>query len=108
MVEEQTSATELLLRCAPTLCSISGNSPVHRIRSSFETGHYAGRAIDFCHSLNDDVGSFADLMNKTHIGKGMSTGYAPMLYALISTGGFWGGSYRFMKNGNFDAMHIQY
>ena len=105
--EHQTSATELLLRCAPSLCAIKGNSPVHRIDNR-NNGHYVGRAIDFDHEGNDDT---ADRSKNegTEIVKGMSDYYSPAIYAIFALGGYWGGAHKFASgNTRYDAMHFQF
>ena len=111
-VEEHVSASEILLRCAPCLCAINGQSGVHRSRKNNkgdwrEAGHDGGAAIDFDPSHNGTTSSKSVNCNLTEIGKNMEVGYRPMLAVLYKLGGGWGGSYKFCS-GKFDAMHIQF
>ncbi len=111
-VEEHVSASEILLRCAPCLCAINGQSGVHRSRKNDkgqwrEAGHDGGAAIDFDPSHNGTTSSKSENCNLTEIGKNMEVGYRPMLAVLYKLGGGWGGSYKFCS-GKFDAMHIQF
>lgn len=110
--EEHTSAGEILLRCAPCLCAINGQSGFHRSRKNDkgqwrEAGHDGGSAIDFDPSHNGTTASKDVNCNQMEIGKHMEVGYRPMLHMLYKLGGGWGGSYKFCS-GKFDAMHVQF
>ena len=105
--EEQVSAGEILLRCAPCICAINGNSGVHRARSGRSAGHDAGCAIDFDPANNGTTSSKETNCNSMEIGRNMEVAYRPFLHYLIELGGGWGGSYKFCS-GKFDAMHIQF
>ena len=105
--EEQVSAGEILLRCAPCICAINGGSGVHRARSGRSAGHDAGCAIDFDPANNGTTSSKETNCNSMEIGRNMEVGYRPFLHYLIALGGGWGGSYKFCS-GKFDAMHIQF
>ena len=106
---EQVKTGELMLRCAPSLCSWHGASCVHRNRKdssqTHTAGHDAGAGIDFAYNNNRECkGKAANC--KTDIGARCDTTYRPMLHALYSNGGGWGGEYGFMGNNTYDAMHI--
>ena len=109
--EQQISAGEILLRCAPCICAINGNSGVHRSRMKDgkyrQTGHDGGCAIDFDPSNNYVTSSKDVNCFQQPIGKNMEVGYRPFLHYLYALGGGWGGSYKFC-DGLFDSMHIQF
>lgn len=111
-IDQQISPGEILLRCAPCLCAINGNSGFHRSRKDKngnwrQAGHDGGSAIDFDPSHNGTTSSKSTNCNTTEIGKGMEVAYRPMLHVLYKYDGGWGGSYKFCS-GLFDAMHVQF
>ena len=110
--EEQVSAGEIILRCAPCICAINGQSGVHRSRKNKQgqwrqAGHDGGAAIDFDPSNNYVTSSKNTNCFTQPIGKNMEVGYRPFIHYLYALGGGWGGSYKFC-DGQFDSMHIQF
>ena len=108
--EEQVSAGEILLRCAPCICAMNGNNSVHRSRKDKygnwrQAGHDGGCAIDFDPTNNGTTSSKETNCSATEIGRNMEVAYRPFLHYLIELGGGWGGSYPFCS-GKFDAMHV--
>lgn len=108
---DKVSTGELMLRCAPSICSWHGASCVHRNRKSSKqthsAGHDAGAGIDFAyHNNREVVGKVRNC--QTDIGSKCDGAYRPMLHALYTNGGGWGGEYPFMGNDKYDAMHIQF
>ena len=104
--QAQINAGLMLLKCAPSLCCISS---VHRNRPGRELSrHQNGQAMDFDRSGNRETTSFEEHL-KTQITRGMEIPYRPLLHYLYTSGGVWGGAYRFMpKSRSFDAMHIEF
>jgi hypothetical protein len=74
---------ELMLRCAPSLCSWHGNTAVHRNRKSKGTvmgsGHDAGGGWDFAYDNNPATDDIGKNFNGTDIGRRCHTTYRPMM-----------------------------
>lgn len=108
---DKVSTGELMLRCAPSICSWNGFTPFHRNRKSSKqthsAGHDAGAGIDFAYHQNREVVGKARNC-QTDIGSKCDGAYRPMLHALYTNGGGWGGEYPFMGKGKYDAMHVQF
>jgi hypothetical protein len=82
-VEEHVSTGELMLRCAPTLCSWNGATAIHRNRyqrgKGSGSGHDAGGGWDFAHDINFATASKDANFKKTDIGRRCNTTYRPMM-----------------------------
>ena len=106
--EEQVSAGEIILRCAPCLCAINGTNCIHRVRNKSNKGHDAGAAIDFDPIHNAVTSTKETHCSQCEIAKNIEVAYRPMLHVLYSVGGGWGGAYKFTNDRQFDGMHIQF